>query len=87
MAEERLLQFGIDQLMADGREIIVLLDADIMFHTSHWIDNIKRSLHRFACVQCFETLERCFTGKKDLCNSIVKTSRSATNWGKLGCET
>ena len=54
--KERLLQIGIDRLLAEGHDRIVWLDGDLLFGANDWPQRILRALDQFDCVQVFETL-------------------------------
>ncbi len=79
--KERLLQFGIERLLTDGADIIVWLDADIIFRERHWKENILRSLDRFDCVQSFETIISQYTRRDCVMASKVKNPRSPASGG------
>jgi hypothetical protein len=54
--KERLLQIGIEQLLADRYDAIAWVDADIVFETDAWRDKVLDALDRFDYVQSFDRL-------------------------------
>ena len=54
--KERLLQIGIDILLAHGHTAIAWLDADIVFENKMWHEEVLRALERFDYVQTFDQL-------------------------------
>jgi len=51
--KERLLQIGINRLLAEGYENIAWFDADITFGNIDWPQRILAALEQYKVVQCF----------------------------------
>ncbi len=79
--KERLLQLGIDRLLADGRPKIAWVDADIVFERSDWADQIQRTLESFDCVQLFDLLVSRYPGRRLIRPSTVKDPLSYAHGG------
>lgn len=79
--KERLLQLGINRLLEDKPEAIIWLDADIIFERPDWLDNIKRSLDRFDCVQSFSELATYYSASSRVYPSTVANRTSPAMGG------
>lgn len=80
--KERLLQFGIDKLLADGWSAVIWVDADITFPNKQWPENVLRSLERFDCVQLFETqVSHYSNGVRVIAPSIARQASSTAAGG------
>jgi hypothetical protein len=54
--KERLIQIGIESMINEGQDVIAWLDADIIFDTTDWHENVLRALDNYDCVQSFDRL-------------------------------
>lgn len=79
--KERLLQIGIDRLLADGFDAVAWVDADIVFEDHPWPARVLRALDQFDVIQPFETLVSRYPGRSLVRPSCVKDRRSFAHGG------
>ena len=79
--KERLLQIGIDQLLADGAEAIAWVDADLMFGDDAWPQRILKGLDHFDCIQSFDTLVSHYADQQLVRPAAASDMRSYANGG------
>jgi len=78
---ERLLQLGIERLLADGCSALAWLDADIVFDSRTWHDDVLRALDGFDCVQVFEQLVSSYQEGRMVRPASAKDHRSWAHGG------
>jgi hypothetical protein len=79
--KERLLQIGIDRLLADGVDAIAWLDADLVFADDAWPQRTLAALDRFDCVQSFDKLVSHFADTRLVRPAAARDIRSYANGG------
>ena len=79
--KERLLQIGIEQLLADGAEAIAWLDADLVFADDAWPHRILKALDQFDCVQSFDALTSHYADQQVVRPAAARDMRSYANGG------